>query len=279
MDYAQQGVQAFQQFSNLIQPNAGNQSSGGNQPSAPAGQQSAGTEPNAPVGEPSAVAPQADAPQAPAALGQAQQQSFAPQQQSFAQIANLLQALQLGQIPGLPGQAPQAPAPVAAPRPAAPQLDATGMLRLLLGNPQLHQALQLATVLGSAGSRNVELPLPAAPPPAAAAPRARPAPRTPSMMQIPLGAVMNAIAALAGQSMAELNASTREDDPEVPEYLVSETGEFIVDPTNAAERAALVTHYFRLSGEAMRSGLFGGAQKAKVLDESDLWARDAGLDR
>ena len=85
----------------------------------------------------------------------------------------------------------------------------------------------------------------------------------------------NENASLAGQALTELHESCREDDPEVPEYLVNDEGEFIVDSASPEERAALVTHYFRLAGEAQRSGWFG--ESAAGLDESDSWARDAGF--
>jgi hypothetical protein len=117
--------------------------------------------------------------------------------------------------------------------------------------------------------RSVELPVPA---PAA--------PRHVRSVPIPMGAVMNAIAALAGQSMTELNEYTREEESEVPEYLVDEAGEFVVDPASADDRAALVTHLFRLSDATQRSGRFPGLNRrpARVdLDEHDQWARDAGF--
>jgi hypothetical protein len=101
-------------------------------------------------------------------------------------------------------------------------------------------------------------------------------------VQIPLGAVMNAISALAGQSRAELNASTREDEPEVPPYLVDEEGDFIVDPASPDDRAALVTHLFRVSDEAQRAARYWQpdappSEADGELDESDAWARDAGF--
>ena len=280
VDYVNQGASAIGQFSNLI-------GQGGNW--AQLQQQL-----------PSFL-------QAPAAPGVSAAQQLAPadqgapaiQQQSFDQISQLLQALRMGQIPALPGPAPvqmqsrpQLQMPAAMPMPAsqpgqlqmpsqsgqaqgaplAPQpqpgtagpFDATGLLRLLIGSPQLQQALGNAAVLGTAGPRAVTLPIPAAGGPGSGNP-----------VSIPLGAVMNAIASLAGQALTELHESCREDDPEVPEYLVNDEGEFIVDSASPEERAALVTHYFRLAGEAQRSGWFG--ESAAGLDESDSWARDAGF--
>lgn len=155
--------------------------------------------------------------------------------------------------------------------PGVPQADGTALLGLILGNPQLQQALQWAAVMGSAGPRTVQLPVPATGAPG----RMRSVP-------IPLGAVMNAISALAGQSMVELNATTQEDEPEVSPYLVDEQGDFIVDPASPDDRAALVAHLFRVSDEAQRSaGSWppdGGPTEADgELDESEEWARDAGF--
>jgi len=183
----------------------------------------------------------------------------------------LLQALRQRQIPRLPGPTGPPPPAVAAVAPLVPQTDGMALLRLILGNPQFQQALQQAAVMGSAGSRAVELPVPATSPP-----------RRMRSIPIPLGAVMNAISALAGQSMTELNESTREDDPEVPSYLVDDEGEFIVDPAISADRAALVAHLFRVSEQAERSGgsrpTSGRPPEAThELDESEAWAREAGL--
>ena len=149
------------------------------------------------------------------------------------QVDRLLQALRQGQIPALPGPY-AAPAPVPA---HAPPADAMAMLRLILSNPQFLSALH--STAASSTPRPVSLPVPVA----AAAPRLRQVP-------IPLGAVLNAIVALAGASMTDLSAATREDEPEVPAYLVDAQGGFIVDPASADDRAALVTHFFRLSAEA-----------------------------
>lgn len=180
------------------------------------------------------------------------------------QLAGLIQALQQREIPALPGHAPAPAAPA-----AAPQTDALALLRLIVSNPQFQQSLQQAATSGPAAPRTVPLPVPVGDPGGAT----RPVP-------IPLGAVMNAIVTLAGQSMTELNAMSREDDPEVPEYLVSEDGEFIVDPASPEERAALVTHWFRVSDQTRQ----GAAEPRNPspeneLDESDDWARAAGFMR
>jgi hypothetical protein len=186
-------------------------------------------------------------------------------------MAPLLQALQQRQIPPLPG--PTAPpSPYVSPlAPGAPRADGTALLGLILGNPQFQQALQWAAALGPGAARTVQLPVPAT----AAARRMR-------SVAIPLGAVMNAISALASRSMVELNATTAEDEPEVPAYLVDEEGEFIVDPASPEERAALVAHLFRVSGEPPGSASDpqaepGLGESDGELDESEEWALEAGF--
>jgi hypothetical protein len=207
-------------------------------------------------------------PQAPYGSAGAGQPAFVDQ------LGWLLQALRQRQIPPLPGPAPQPIAPpvpvqIAAPAPP-PQPDALGLLRTILTNPQLQQALQSAPAFGAA-ARSVALPVPSP----AAPQRARQVP-------IPLGAVMNAIAALAGQSMTELNENMSEEEPEIPSYLVDDDGNFIVDPASPDDRAALVAHWFRVSEEAQRSGSFpqrrGRFGEADAeLDESEQFAFEAGF--
>ena len=175
-------------------------------------------------------------------------------------IGLLLQALQQRQVPPLPGTYAQPPAAPTQP----PQQNALALLSLMLANPNLHRAFQTAHTTGAA-PRTVELPVPAA----TAPPQTRP-------VQIPMGAVMNAIAALAGQSMTELNESTSEDEPEVPSYLVGDDGDFLVDPSSPTDRAALVGYLFRMSDEAERAG-FGRISEDEAQDETDAWAEAAGF--
>lgn len=142
---------------------------------------------------------------------------------------------------------------------------------MIVTNPRFQQALQSGAVMGPTGSRSVELPVPA---PAA--------PQQTRSVQIPMGAVMNAVAALAGQSMTELNESTRDDDPEVPSYLVDDQGDFLVDPANPEDRAALVAHWFRVSDEAERCDQLRESSRQLdeadgELDESEAWASEAGF--
>lgn len=224
-------------------------------------------------------------------------QPYAPPQQpapsppAFAgdQYAQLMQALQQRQIPPLPNPSFGIPAaaPPIAPA-AAPQPDALALLSVILSNPQFQQTLQMAAGQGGRGPRSVPLPLPV-----------QSQPQQMRSTQVPLGAVMNAIAMLAGRSMTELNATTREDDPEVPPYLVDEQGEFVVDPASSDDRAALVTHLFRVSEQAQLAEQFQDAEQFEEaeqledaeqfqeageadedhaeVDEWDEFARDAGF--
>jgi hypothetical protein len=156
--------------------------------------------------------------------------------------------------------------PGAPPGWGAPRLEATNLLGLILGNPQFQQALQLMGTYGAAAPRTMGLPVPG--------------PGGGRTMPIPLGAVMNTIGALTGPAMMELNQLTREDDPELPEYLVGESGELVVDPGSSRDRAALVAHLCRVAAAAAAAGWSGEdvGEGGGFLDESDLWAREAGFD-
>jgi hypothetical protein len=111
-------------------------------------------------------------------------------------------------------------------------LNSTALLQQLLSSPQLTTSLAQGIVGGITGAREIALEI--------AGPE-----DTTETVKIPLGAVMNTISHLAGEAMLELNAITHESEPQVPEYLMGESGEFIVDPGNPAARAALVLDYFR----------------------------------
>ena len=176
-------------------------------------------------------------------------------------LAQLMQAMQQRQIPPLPS-------------PAMPggggQTDSLGLLRLILANPQFQQALHYAALSGAGAVQPLALPMPVMEHPG----RMR-------SMQVPLGAVINAIAGLTGPAMMQLNARTSESDPEVPEYLVSEEGEFIVDPASADERGRLVHTIFEASDLAQRVHHRPGQSRSRrsptQAEEADEFARDVGL--
>lgn len=160
----------------------------------------------------------------------------------------------------------------------APPAAGLVLLRSILTNPQFQQTLHLASSMGAAGPRAVSLPVPTVPQPLQR-----------REVDIPLGAVMNAIALLARQSMTELNASTREDEPEVPAYLVDEHGQYIVNPADPTARASLVTRLFELSEQAELTEQAEQAEQGRAdaayeayeadaeMDEWDEWAEDAGF--
>jgi hypothetical protein len=183
------------------------------------------------------------------------------------QVALLLRALQQRQIPPLPGTpVPLVPGAPAGP-PRAPAADGLALLRLILGNPQFQQAMWAG---GPTGPPAPVVTLPMPPPRGAQRPR-----RT----EIPIGAVLNAVALLAGQSLRELTEQTEEDAPDVPEYLVGEDGEFVVDPADPARRASLVTHLFRVSDATRRRRpeAVPRASPPSSMTDADAWARDAGF--
>ena len=240
LDVARFGAQTAQQFKRPAAP----------PPSAPAGEP-AGAPPAMPpgAGMPPSYDPSAPS-DAPAAPGQGGDQ------------AQLLQALKTQQIPPLPGASGEPPS--LAPR----HSDGMALLALILSHPQFQQALQQAGAHGAAAARTVPLQVPSTS-----------VPSQTQVVPVPLGAVMNAIVALAGRSQVELNAATAEDDPEVPSYLVNDDGNFIVDPTSSTDRAALVAHLFRLSDAAAQQGSewSEASEDAGELDESEEFAVEAGF--
>jgi hypothetical protein len=292
-DYAQQGAQLIQQFVPQQQqpapspppPPPGNYNYNPAQPSAasayPAQDAGAGYSGYSQVPQvPPAPTQGSGAYDVPATSPSA---SSVPQvAQGGDQLASLLQALRVGNIPALggaswPSQVTQPPAtPTAAP---GRRLDATALLGLLLSNPLVQQTVQSAAVLGASGPRTVEVPVPN---PAAAG--------RVDGVQLPPGAIVNALRWLAGESLAEMNAFTGEEDAVVPPHLVGESGDFLVDPTDPDRRAALATHYLRIADEAERTGLLHEAEAVESessayaegyedmeLSESELWAQEAGF--
>jgi hypothetical protein len=163
-------------------------------------------------------------------------------------IADLMQALQTGAIPHVSGLAPMSAfgfgAPPNEPNVARPARDATALLSLMLSNAQVQDALRRAAVQRTPD--NVQLALPAS---AGSARR--------DVVPLPMDAVVQAIAALAHRSRLELDESAAEeaDGDEAPrEFLLSESGDLLVDPADADRRVDLVVHYFRCAAQAERGG-------------------------
>jgi hypothetical protein len=145
-------------------------------------------------------------------------------------------------------------------------LNNTAQFASLLNNPQIMQALRSALFRGREGALRVEADI---------------SNSTPE--SIPLGDVMVTIARLAQESALELNALAGEGAVEIPSYLVSEDGEYIVDPESAEDRDALVLENLRRQGELGRYDDLGGyvamdGVAGNEMDESEVWAREAGFD-
>ena len=187
------------------------------------------------------------------------------------QIAALLQALQQRQIPPLTAPAPPPATVQPAAASAAAQPDALAMLRVILTNPQLQQALRSAAPAGAPMARTVQLPVPTP----AAPQQLRPVP-------IPLQEVLRAVLSLAGHTTTgRVGEDVGDDDAEFPEYLVGEDGRFLIDPANADDRLALVGHLFLLNDAARRRPVSATRRRPGSTgggwDKSDEWARAAGF--
>ena len=182
---------------------------------------------------------------------------------SVDQIAAFMQALQQRQIPPIPGSASTTiPG-------AMPQTDALGLIRTILTNPYLQQALQPAGAAGGAPARAVQLPVPS-----------QAAPGGQRSVTIPLGAVLRALIAASGEALTELYEQSGEDEAELPEYLVGEDGDFLVDPVSDDDRAALVAHLFRLNDaarQAEEASRSAWNEDDAGMDESDAFALAAGF--
>jgi hypothetical protein len=155
---------------------------------------------------------------------------------------------QQGQVPPIPSQAPPQAPPPQLNRPPVPSgtpnvgtgtapgaaggFNAAALLQQLFSSPALAQGLAQGILGGSTAPREVVLEIAGND-------------GQSEQVGIPLGAVMNTISHLASEAMLEFNAATHPSESDVPEYLVGESGEFIVDPGDPAARAALVLNYFR----------------------------------
>lgn len=150
--------------------------------------------------------------------------------------------------------------------PGRSPLNNTAQFASLLNNPQILQALRSALFRGREGTLRIEANISDSIP-----------------AKIPLADVVDTIARLAQESALELNALAGDDSAEIPDYLVSEDGEYIVDQECAEDRQSVVLGLLRLQGELDRYDELGGWVEAEgmagnVLDESEVWAREAGFD-
>ncbi len=114
-----------------------------------------------------------------------------------------------GQAAGHATQLPPVPPPNGSP--------AAGQLLQLLARPEIVQAL-MSMAMGSAGRPSVRV----------------------GDTPVPVGGITNLLGVLANQASAEYHAVTVGESTGTPAYLLDRTGEFVCDPTNAAERAGVV---------------------------------------
>ncbi len=164
------------------------------------------------------------------------------------------------QPPARPPAARPAPARGGPQRGGAP-LNATALLQTVMGNPQLQQMLRQALLTGRSGRREVVVEVPS--------------PRTgrSRAVTLPVAAVVNVIRELSEQSLAEFDGYASEDSA-VPEYLLSEEGEYLVDPSDRSQRAELALQYLRAAAEAELYGAVEprfGAENSMPTDFFEDW--------
>lgn len=121
---------------------------------------------------------------------------------------------------------------------------AAAQLLGVLNRPEILQSL-MAMIAGPAGRPNI---------PVAGNP-------------VPVGAFANLIGTLANQAAAEYNATAAQEGESIPTYLLSESGDFLVDPAVPEERAGVLLSMLNQS-----------AVESDESDESDIEWDDAVYD-
>lgn len=139
--------------------------------------------------------------------------------------------------PSPPAQRTTTPARRAIAPGGSPPANSNALLASLLNNPQIMQQLRAALFRRREEVPVVEVDIPNS-----------------GSVSIPLSEVMNTIARLAQESVVELEAITDEENTEIPDFLIAEDGEFIVDPERAEDREGLVLGLLRRQGEMERFG-------------------------
>lgn len=142
----------------------------------------------------------------------------------------------------------------------------TAQLAGLLNNPQIQQLLRSSLFRRREGVVRIESDGPYS-----------------ESVSIPMADVVNTISRLARASAVELHALDDEDAPEIPEYLVGEDGDYIIDPECPEAREALVLEYLRDQSEADRYAELSGWDDMAGgggydTDAPEEWAREAGFD-
>ena len=69
----------------------------------------------------------------------------------------------------------------------------------------------------------------------------------PTTVSVPLSTVLQTVSLLLGRSMAEVADESAEESDEAREYLLTDAGEYVVDPGDPVQRAEWVLELFRES--------------------------------
>lgn len=144
--------------------------------------------------------------------------------------------------------APAAPARAAG-SPAAAQLLRT------LARPEVGQALR-SLALGGAGRRSVNV----------------------GGMNIPTGAITNALGRLLERAEAEMHAAAAGEATGTPAYLLDADGEYLVDPGDAEQRADLVLELFAEADAALRQDADDAAVEVIFVETGESWDEDEDED-
>lgn len=149
-----------------------------------------------------------------------------------------------------PARRPTAPAapPRTAGAPAATQLLRT------LSRPEVSQTLR-SLAMGGAGRRNVNV----------------------GGQSVPVGAITNLLGQLLERVQAEMHGFSVGETSGTPAYLLDDAGEYVVDPTDPAQRADRVLELFaREDAEAAES--LRPVEVVYVEADDDAWDEDEELD-
>lgn len=141
------------------------------------------------------------------------------------------------------------------PRRVRRQPVAAAQLQQFLSNPKVIQAL-MAMALGREGARTMQV----------------------GSGRLPVAAVANTVSYLAQEAAAAYNAEMPYSTESVPGYLLDESGEFLADPLDAAERAELVLAYFEEEAwqraDEWQEQVADRAAFAREAYREDIWEED-----
>lgn len=128
---------------------------------------------------------------------------------------------------------------------------AAAQLLKILGQPQVTQAL-MSMAMGGAGKGTVRV----------------------GNVPVPTGAITNALRRLLERAESEFHGQKAGESAGTPLYLLDDTGEFVVDPTDDDARADLVIELLELAdaADALGSGEFEDEEIAEVDGEG--WEDD-----